>query len=1162
VGSGIRFDGLGFSLLASKSLALVLCLAWAEGGLGCATPPSAQPRMKEAANVVVAAERLRRGGEPAKALVSLETARGSCRSAGDPRCETLILVGLGEYHSATGTPDAAKAECERARVTLEMESDPQGKAMALSCLAGAALATGAFDEARKAAAAAGVLAQDVQNGRVAGWAAARGGEALAHLGRNEEARELLVAAQKHVGDATASAEISRELAMVQRSLGDKRGALAPLQVVLDAFSRLGDLAGQATTLNNLGNVSSDLGDKQTGIDFFNRALPLQRAVMDRAGEAATFADLAELYSALGEKPKAFDLANQALLIQRAVGDRNGEATTLSNIGAMYDDLGEKEKALDFYTQALSIQRALGTRAAEGITLNNIGKVYDDIGERQKALDFYNQALTLKRAVGDRTGEAITLNNIGTVYFILGQKQKALDFFSQALPIHRAVGNRNQEATTLTNIAVVYSSLGENAKALDFYNQALPIRRAVGDRFGEAKTLANIGRAYSALGDKRKALDFYNQALPVHRAVGDRASEGRTLGLIGRIHDDLGEAQTALDIYRQALPLLRAVKDTVGEGIMLDNIGRAYSALGQTQKALDAYSQALPIERAGGDRSHEAATLYFIAALLGPSSPNRAIFHAKQAVNLYQSLRRDIRGLPPDVQRTYASTVASSYRGLADLLAGQGRLGEAQRVLELLKDQEFFEYVRRDEKAVSGEAVALRSDEKAASIHYDALAGTITRLGTEYGELQRKASRTSEEETRFAKIGKQLEGANAAFLDFLRGLSSELSHGTERVRSIYDASSALRRVLGTLEPGTVAVFTLVGEKKLRTILVTANVRKGYTHATELSAAELGKEVLALREALQDRSSDPRPLARKLYDALVKPMATDLAGARASTILWYLDGPLRYVPMGALFDGSAWLVEKYRSVVLSGGGLTGLQSEPRAPWTALAFGVTQAHEDFPALPGVSAEVEAVVGDGKAVRGALEGEGLLDARFTDAALMDIAHRHPAVVHVASHFVFRPGDEASSFLLLGDGTHLTLGELRKRPPIFAKVDLLTLSACNTAVEGGEGTEVDGLARIAEEKGAAAVLATLWPVSDVSTPAFIRRFYTLREELGPTGKKRTKAAALQQAQKEMSLGAIPPSPEGPVGMGDGPTDGHKDALPGWTHPYYWASFVLLGNGR
>ena len=76
-----------------------------------------------------------------------------------------------------------------------------------------------------------------------------------------------------------------------------------------------------------------------------------------------------------------------------------------------------------------------------------------------------------------------------------------------------------------------------------------------------------------------------------------------------------------------------------------------------------------------------------------NQPALAIIFYKQAVNTYETIRKDIRGLPKELQNSYKETVAKSYRNLADLLLQQNRVLEAQRVLDLLKVQELDEFLR-------------------------------------------------------------------------------------------------------------------------------------------------------------------------------------------------------------------------------------------------------------------------------------------------------------------------------------------------------------------------------------------------------------------------------------------------------------------------------------
>jgi CHAT domain-containing protein len=336
--------------------------------------------------------------------------------------------------------------------------------------------------------------------------------------------------------------------------------------------------------------------------------------------------------------------------------------------------------------------------------------------------------------------------------------------------------------------------------------------------------------------------------------------------------------------------------------------------------------------------------------------------------------------------------------------------------------------------------------------------------------------------------------------------------------------------------TVAVYTLVGAEKYRAILVTADVQKAFE--APIAAADLNRKVLAFRTALQDPHVDPRPLARELYDILVGPMAADLRAAYAQRIMWSLDGVLRYLPMAALYDGQDYLVARYEQLVFTPASESRLKDAPPKRVTAVGLGVSKARGDFAALPGVVAELRDLVRDRAAFgrsSGLMPGRVLLDDAFTESAMKGALRQQYPIVHVASHFQFHPWNELDSFLLLGDGQHLTLADLKRAPNLFAGVDLLTLSACDTATgsPAANGAELEGFAVLAQRQGAKAVVASLWPVADASTQHLMRQFYRLR-----TTRHLSKAEALRQAQLALL----------------------RDAGNGTAHPYFWAPFLLIGN--
>ncbi|MGH8615350.1 MAG: CHAT domain-containing protein [Gammaproteobacteria bacterium] len=194
-----------------------------------------------------------------------------------------------------------------------------------------------------------------------------------------------------------------------------------------------------------------------------------------------------------------------------------------------------------------------------------------------------------------------------------------------------------------------------------------------------------------------------------------------------------------------------------------------------------------------------------------------------------------------------------------------------------------------------------------------------------------------------------------------------------------------------------------------------------------------------------------------------------------------------------------------------------------------------------------------------GVLPGMIGLDERFDDNALVDALQLGYPVVHIASHFRFVPGNERDSFLLLGSGKRLTLEQVNVEDYNFGAVDLLTLSACETAMggAGADGKEVEGFGTLAQKRGAKGVLATLWSVADESTGAFMRQMYRFRAE-----ERLSKAEAIRRTQLAFIRGDAVAGGEGDRDRGVGvAAEGDQANLKApYAHPYYWAPFILMGN--
>jgi len=950
--------------------------------------------------------------------------------------------------------------------------------------------------------------------------------------------------------------------------GRYRVTVEPLRSPSDGDrARIGAERMFSEALQVAGQGSADA--LRTALEKFRASVPLWQTAGDRYEEALTEDQMGTISSALGEQQKALECYNQALPVWRAAGDRTGEANTLGNIGVVYLDLGEVRKALDYYNRALPLLRAVGDGEDEAVTLSNIGFVYRDLGEKRKALDYYGQALDVGRAVGDRRGQGRTLNNMGSVYDDIGEKQKALDCFNRALEFEQSSGDRAGVAATLSNIGLVYDDLGEKQKALDYYNRSLAPTHEMGDRSGEARTLNHIGSVYADLGEKQKALDVYNQALPLAHGAGDRAAEATTLNDMGRVYAADGQKQKALDYYNQALPLERAVEDRTGEARTLSDMGLAYADLGEKQKALGYYTQALPLFRAVQEPLGEASTLVRLMEYWrGQGSPDLAVLFGKQAIDCFQQVRRNIAGLEKETQQSFLRSKEDDYRALADLLIVQGRLPEAQQVLDLLKQQEYSDYVR-GEAAGTLSPLTLTPAEKQAEEDYQRSTAELVALGEQWAELKKISSRTAEQEKRFQELSDQLDQASKGLNDYyarLYVLFGKNNQANKQVADVKGDVAALKQTIAKM-PNTVALYTMVASDHYRVIVITAGATVAREYA--ISEADLNKKVAEFQQVLRDRTKDPRPLAEELYKILIGPVKADLDQAQAETLVWSLDGVLRYIPLAALYDGKQYLVESYATVTITPASIAHLAEKPDVSHlSAAAMGISRQYEEnLPQLPAVTVELDEVVKDAEVegAHGVLPGSILLNNQFTEKAMENQLGGQHAVVHIASHFVFKPGDDSQSYLLLagenegGAGYHLTVADFRDNQRLaLDDTDLLTLSACETGMSGNSsnGREVDGLGTTAQLKGAKAVISSLWEVNDASTGALMADFY---KRWAGGGGKVTKVEALRQAQLDLLLGKVTP---GSGESGRGVSMGNAEVAASFAQPYYWAPFVLMGNWR
>lgn len=703
-----------------------------------------------------------------------------------------------------------------------------------------------------------------------------------------------------------------------------------------------------------------------------------------------------------------------------------------------------------------------------------------------------------------------------------------------------------------------------AAADSLYAAALPFLTAVADTSGLAALNNALGNCRTARGAYHDAADRYARAASLARRAGSRTLEAMATNNLAGVAMVVGDPAAAVAGYRRARDVQRELGHWQQVGAPWRNLAQALTDLGHHDEAQAELTAALAFCRERGFRDEQAHTLVRLAELdLARGEPAAALAAC-------------------DAVRSLGGEVVPAARFDAHMRAAEAlqALGRGEQAL-----------------AATGEAAALlagKDDLTLASL----LALGRSRLLQDHGRHREAIATLRPALARSAAAGVAryrlplLVGAAASWsalaaADSLRACLDVAERLWEQERALptdprwrerrgAEAQQlfALRVEQALREGDAASAFDAVQRYKARTLHERilgpgGSLPPAAAVPPPVTLAGLQREVLAAGEALLDIVAGPEAgwlflvtrdtcLVRPLPDAPTRREALDPLLARVVHPFGALDARETSAALDALVGPSdpgesvRSLVDRAATVFISPDGplhrvpfaaLLPGRDIRRLPSATILARLRATDRTAPAPDGILA----VAGSENAAHVRLEGAAAevrrLGRRFRNVAIPRIAAgadpifgdldpRNHAILHLACHGEVDDQRPWNSALHLGTADRPALLRAGDVAGLFLPARLAVLSSCESAGGGilaGEG--VLGLAAGFLSAGVPAVVAALWPVDDVTTARLVDRFYA---ELAAGA---TTAEALVRARADLR------------------------ARSATAHPFYWAGFVLLGDG-
>jgi CHAT domain-containing protein len=902
----------------------------------------------------------------------------------------------------------------------------------------------------------------------------------------------------------------------------------------------GDRIKLADALDGQAAIFREKGDFMSADKLLQQAVGIGEEAQDKYELSRLYNSLARLRGEENRPEEAYDYYLRSLKVSQEINNPLRIAVASNNIATYLQSIGDNFHALEYLQQSLSALQQINEELKSATVLTNIGLSYKDLGEFAKAIESIQQGLAIREKFKEPTQLGKSFDTLGIAYLDQGNYAAALEALQKGLEFRTKTALPRHVADSLNNIAMVYEAQGEYAEAISYLHKSVELeKKKLGDAGLEAEIDSNLGEAYFLQGDYPHAAVALQQAVKNAEAAKDKLATVRSQYTLGRLYLREGRLREADEMLSAAAKYFESSHLPPDLGNTLVELSQVKRRRGSLQESLQIATRAKELGEQIGLPEVQWRSLTVLGevnASLGHRDEAAKSFEA--AIAVIEDLRTKVAGAEENRAHFFAERVAPYQERIALALAAE-KTDDALYYAERSKARVLVDVIGADRASVT---TAMSDDERERETK---LRSALASLNS---QILAAAQANPPAEKRLATLKPQRDEARLRYEDFESTLYSahpELAVSRGKV-SIVHASDA--RTLLPSRSAAIVEYAVVRNRTWVFVITTRGVR---ALELPLTNSQIRQHVERFREQVARRDLNVPDSARLLYQEVVAPADAYLKNKTELVVI--PDGVLWDLPYQALQSRPGhYLIEDI--AISYAPSLTALREmmRPRSrvgqQATLIAFGnptigagvgprrkAALMDESLSPLPAAEIQAKSVAQiyspDSRVYVGAEAREDLWKSESP-------SYR---IVHLATHGVLDNRSPLYSYLVLAPSDDpkdpqnglLEAWEIMR---MSLNADLVVLSACETArgkVSAGEATI--GITWAFFVAGSPATLVTQWKVESASSTALMTAFHRGWKG-GGTGL--SKAKALQMAAVQML---------------------HKR---NYSDPFYWAGYILIGDGR